>query len=282
MAICRESTTGFLPDRPLHPPGGKRQGSSAELGSGHIRVLISGVIPALTTERLILRQWRDSDREPFRRMNADAAVMEFMPKRLTADESDVLAERIQKRLVERGFGLFAAELRKTGSFIGFIGLSAPAFEAHFTPCVEIGWRLAREFWGSGYATEGAVAVLRLAFMSLELSEVVSFTAALNARSRRVMERLGMRRSTKDDFDHPLLSAADPLRPHVLYRLARVDWLPDDQSVPHERASGASRSTDTNWLPESGPTESAALERQGADSLPSRGKDGIAERGQRGR
>jgi RimJ/RimL family protein N-acetyltransferase len=188
-------------------------------------VLISNVIPALTTERLILRQWRDSDREPFRRMNADAAVMEFMPKRLTAEESDVLADRIQKRLEERGFGLFAAELRETGSFIGFVGLSAPAFEAHFTPCVEIGWRLAREFWGSGYATEGANAVLRLAFMSLELSEVVSFTAALNVRSRGVMERLGMVRNTKDDFDHPMLSPTDPLRPHVLYRLARADWLP---------------------------------------------------------
>ena len=104
-------------------------------------------------------------------MNADAAVMEFMPKRLTAEESDVLADRIQKRLAERGFGLFAAELRETGSFIGFVGLSVPAFEAHFTPCVEIGWRLAREFWGLGYATEGAYAVLRLAFMSLELPEV---------------------------------------------------------------------------------------------------------------
>jgi RimJ/RimL family protein N-acetyltransferase len=193
----------------------------------HIRVLISSVIPALTTERLILRQWRDSDREPFRRMNADAAVMEFMPKRLTAEESDGLADRIQKRLEERGFGLFAAELRETGSFIGFVGLSAPAFEAHFTPCLEIGWRLAREFWGSGYATEGANAVLRLAFMSLELSEVVSFTAALNVRSRGVMERLGMVRNTKDDFDHPMLSATDPLRPHVLYRLARADWMPDE-------------------------------------------------------
>ena len=156
-------------------------------------------------------------------MNADAAVMEFMSKRLTAEESDVLADRIQKWLAEHGFGLFAAELRETGSFIGFVGLSAPAFESHFTPCVEIGWRLAREFWGSGYATEGAYAVLRLAFMSLELPEVVSFTAALNERSRRVMERLEMVRNTKDDFDHPLLSATDPLRPHVLYRLARAKW-----------------------------------------------------------
>lgn len=163
-------------------------------------------------------------------MNADAAVMEFMPKRLTAEESDILADRIQKRLEERGFGLFAAELRETGNFIGFVGLSAPAFEANFTPCVEIGWRLAREFWGSGYATEGANAVLRLAFMSLELSEVVSFTAALNVRSQRVMARLGMVRNTKDDFDHPLLSADDPLRPHVLYRLARADWLPDEKAV----------------------------------------------------
>jgi RimJ/RimL family protein N-acetyltransferase len=186
-------------------------------------VLTSSVIPALTTKRLILRQWRDSDRESFRRMNADAAVMEFMPKRLTEEESDLLADRIQKQMSERGLGLFAAELRETGSFMGFVGLSVPAFEAHFTPCVEIGWRLAREFWGSGYATEGASAVLRLAFISLELPEVVSFTAALNQRSRRVMERLGMVRNPKDDFDHPLLSAADPLRPHVLYRLARAKW-----------------------------------------------------------
>ena len=193
-------------------------------GARCIRVLISGVISALTTERLILRPWRDSDREPFRRMNSDPAVMEFMPKLLAAEESDILADRIQKGLAERGFGLFAAELRETGCFIGFIGLSVPAFKAHFTPCVEIGWRLARSFWGSGYATEGARALLPLAFMSLDLSEVVSFTTALNVRSRRVMERLGMVRNTKDDFDHPLLSADDPLRPHVLYRLARVDWL----------------------------------------------------------
>jgi RimJ/RimL family protein N-acetyltransferase len=187
-------------------------------------VLISGVISALTTERLILRQWRDTDREPFRRINSDAAVMEFMPKLLTAEESDALADRIQMRLAERGFGLFAAELRETGDFIGFVGLSVPGFKAHFTPCIEIGWRLARSFWGSGYATEGARAVLRLAFMSLDFSEVVSFTAALNVRSQRVMERLGMVRNMKDDFDHPLLSAADPLRPHVLYRLARRDWM----------------------------------------------------------
>jgi RimJ/RimL family protein N-acetyltransferase len=196
----------------------------AEWGARHIHVLTSVVIHALTTERLILRQWRDSDRDPFRRMNEDAAVMEFMPKRLTAEESDALADRIQKRLAERGFGLFAAELRETGSFIGFVGLSVPPFEAHFTPCVEIGWRLASTFCGSGYATEGARAVLRLAFLSLNLSEVVSFTAALNVRSRRVMDRLGMVRSKKDDFDHPLFSAAHPLRPHVLYRLARADWL----------------------------------------------------------
>ena len=163
-------------------------------------------------------------------MNADAAVMEFMPKRLTEEETDVLADRIQKQMSERGLGLFAAELRETGSFIGFVGLSVPAFEAHFTPCVEIGWRLAREFWGSGYATEGESAVLRLAFASLELPEVVSFTAALNERSRRVMERLEMVRNAKDDFDHPLLSAADPLRPHVLYRLARVNWLSNDKAV----------------------------------------------------
>ena len=186
-------------------------------------VILSSVTPTLTTERLVLRQWRSSDLEPFRRLNADAAVMEFMASRLTAEESDALADRIQKRIAERGFGLFAAELRETGSFIGFVGLSSPSFEAHFTPCVEIGWRLARGFWGSGYATEGARAVLRLAFTSLDLPEVVSFTAALNMRSRRVMERLAMVRNPKDDFDHPGLSASDALRPHVLYRLAQADW-----------------------------------------------------------
>ena len=188
------------------------------------RVLTSIVISALTTERLILRHWRPSDREPFRHINADAAVMEFMPKRLTAQESDVLADDIQRRLVECGFGLFAAELRESGRFIGFVGLSVPVFEAHFTPCVEIGWRLARAFWGSGYATEAGREVLRLAFQSIELPEVVSFTAALNERSRGVMERLGMVRDAKDDFDHALLPLADPMRPHVLYRLTRARWL----------------------------------------------------------
>jgi RimJ/RimL family protein N-acetyltransferase len=175
----------------------------------------------LITERLILRRWRDSDREPFARINADPRVMEFMPAILTREESDRLAERIEHHFVEHGFGLYAAELRDEGSFIGFIGLAIPTFEAAFTPCVEIGWRLSAAHWGKGLATEGARAAVREAFDILKISELVSFTVPENFRSRRVMEKIGMTHDPADDFDHPSVPEGHPLRRHVLYRLERT-------------------------------------------------------------
>jgi len=172
----------------------------------------------LQTERLILREWRAADREPFAQMNADLRVMAFMPTRLSRTESDLLADKIEKHFQTHGFGLCAAELRDEESFIGYIGLSIPRFEARFTPCVEIGWRLAATHWGKGLATEGAREVIQHAFGALGLSEIVSFTVPANVRSRRVMEKLGMTHDPADDFDHPNLPEGHALRRHVLYRL----------------------------------------------------------------
>ena len=175
---------------------------------------------SLTTPRLLLRPWQDADREPFARMNTDPRVMEFMPAPLTREESDALVGRIQAHFEKHGFGLWAAELRADGAFAGYIGLAVPAFEARFTPCVEIGWRLAAEYWGRGLATEGARAVLRHAFEVVGLDEVVSMTVPANLASRRVMEKLGMTHDPAEDFDHPRLPVGHALRRHVLYRLRR--------------------------------------------------------------
>lgn len=172
----------------------------------------------LRTERLILRRWREEDREPFARMNRDPAVMEFFPALLSREESDALIDRIETRFVDCGFGLSAVELRESGEFVGFIGLSAPPFQAAFTPCVEIGWRLAAQHWGKGLATEGARAVVDYAFGTLKLPEVVSFTSIGNLRSRHVMEKIGMTRDPTEDFDHPSLPEGHALQRHVLYRL----------------------------------------------------------------
>lgn len=173
----------------------------------------------LETPRLILRRWRAEDREPFACMNRDCAVMEFMPALLTRAESDALADRNEAHFQQHGFGLWAVELRGGAKFIGFIGLAVPRFEAAFTPCVEIAWRLAAGHWGQGLATEGARAAARYAFEVLKLPALVSFTVPGNGRSRRVMEKLGMTHDPGDDFDHPLLSPGHALRRHVLYRLA---------------------------------------------------------------
>ncbi len=221
---------------------------------------------SLNTERLILRQWRDSDLTAFAQLNDDPVVMEFMPRRLNRDESDAFAARVRLDIESRGWGLWAVEVkggtqpqdaaRAEGSaqaeravtmngpattrrdtapagattastretpgggvpFIGYVGLSVPAFDAHFTPCVEIGWRLAKEHWGHGYASEAAAASLRFAFEQLKLKQIVSFTVPLNRRSIRVMERIGMARDRAGDFEHPRLSPGHPLRRHVLYRI----------------------------------------------------------------
>lgn len=174
----------------------------------------------LRTERLLLRQWRDADRAPFAALNADTLVMEHLLSALTPEESDALVDSILVRFARDGFGLWAVEVVGVAGFIGFVGLNPVPFTAPFTPAVEVLWRLAREHWGRGYATEGARAALDFAFGELELDEVVSFTTRRNVRSRRVMERLGMTRDPADDFDHPAVPERHPLRPHVLYRLPR--------------------------------------------------------------
>ncbi|MEO5824054.1 MAG: GNAT family N-acetyltransferase [Vicinamibacteraceae bacterium] len=174
----------------------------------------------LRTPRLILRRWRPSDRAPFAALNADPEVMAHFPSALTAAESDALAEAIEAHHAARGYGLWALDIPGVVPFAGFVGLSVPAFDAPFTPCVEIGWRLAAPQWDRGYATEAARAVLAHAWGVLGVDEVVSFTTAGNDRSRAVMTRIGMRHDPGEDFDHPRLPAGHPLRPHVLYRTAR--------------------------------------------------------------
>ncbi|NNL67045.1 MAG: GNAT family N-acetyltransferase [Myxococcales bacterium] len=171
----------------------------------------------MRTERLLLRAWRESDLEPFARLNADPVVMEHFPAPLGRTGSDELARRIGTGIERDGYGLWAVETPDL-PFAGYVGLAAPRFEAHFTPAVEVGWRLAREAWGRGYATEGARAAVAYGFGTLGLSEIVSFTVPRNVRSRRVMEKLGMTHDPADDFDHPALLADERMRRHVLYRL----------------------------------------------------------------
>jgi RimJ/RimL family protein N-acetyltransferase len=172
----------------------------------------------IETDRLLLRRWTEKDRAPFFRLNSDARVMEFMPNRLSRLESDLLVDQIEDHFRKHSFGLYALELREDHSFIGFLGLAIPAFTAHFTPCVEIGWRLSANHWGRGLATEGARAVVRRAFEVVRLDALVSFTVPANIRSRRVMEKIGMTHNAAEDFDHPNLPEGHPLRHHVLYRL----------------------------------------------------------------
>lgn len=177
-------------------------------------------VPPLVGARVVLRAWRPDDRPAFAAINADPAVMEHFPAPLDRAASDALADRIAEHVAARGFGLWALEVPGVHAFAGFVGLAVPRFEAPFTPCVEVGWRLARGAWGHGYATEAARLAVDDGFARLGLAEVVSFTVPANARSRAVMERLGMAHDPADDFDHPLLPPGHPLRRHVLYRLAR--------------------------------------------------------------
>lgn len=182
--------------------------------------------PELRTSRLLLRRWRDADREPFAALNADPVVMEHFPAPLGRAESDALVDRVEHGLEERGWGLWAVEVPGAAAFVGFVGLNPATFDAPFTPAVEVGWRLAREHWGHGYATEGARAALDFGFETLALDEIVSFTTHGNVRSRRVLERLGMRHDPADDFNNPNVAPGDSLRPHVLYRLDRARWRRD--------------------------------------------------------
>ena len=174
--------------------------------------------PILTTQRLLLRRWQPADREPFARLNADSRVRAHFPSVLSRQESDAQADRIEDHFRRYGFGLYALELRTGGGFIGYAGLAVPDFHARFTPCVEIGWRLAAEYLNQGLATEAARAIVRYAFDALALEELVSCTVPANLASIRVMEKIGM--TFDSEFEHPLLPEGHPLRRHVLYRLRR--------------------------------------------------------------
>lgn len=177
----------------------------------------------LETDRLCLRQWRKTDLKPFAKMNSNKDVMEYFPKLLSREESDALALKCRSLIDEKGWGFWAVSLKGSDTFIGFVGLNQPQQNLPFSPCVEIGWRLSKEFWGYGYATEAANACLKFAFEELKLDEVVSFTAKINERSQRVMKRLKMK-NTRKNFYHPALKVTDPLAEHVLYKVTRKAWM----------------------------------------------------------
>jgi len=179
----------------------------------------------ITTERLGLRPWKADDLVPFAEMNADPEVRRFFPRVLTREQSDAEVQHAQSIYARDGFCMFAAELRSTGEFAGFIGLQTMSFAIPWLdqPAVEIGWRLRREHWGKGLATEGAREVVRFAFETAALRQIVAITVPANVRSRRVMERIGMKHASRLDFDHPRLPEGHPLRAHVLYLMTRDDY-----------------------------------------------------------
>jgi RimJ/RimL family protein N-acetyltransferase len=183
----------------------------------------------INTPRLLLRTWRDTDLPLMAAINADNIVMEHFTNTLDKEATAQHIQRIQNHQQEHGYSLYAVELQTTNEFIGFVGLNHPAFDIpHFTPVglpiVEIGWRLGAQHWQNGYATEAARAVIAYAFDELKLAEVISFTVVANQKSRRVMEKIGMRHNPSDDFDHPKLAVGHPLQRHVLYRLSREQYL----------------------------------------------------------
>lgn len=179
----------------------------------------------IETERLVLRPWRDEDLEPFAALCGDPQVMRYFLKPLTLEETAALIARAREKEAADGFCFRPVECKADGALIGMIGLSRPVFPepVPFTPCVEIGWRLARHAWGQGYASEAAGGWLRFGFETLQLNEIVAFTTVTNTPSRKVMQRLGMSHDPADDFDHPSVPADHPLLPHVLYRLSRERW-----------------------------------------------------------
>lgn len=170
------------------------------------------------TPRLLLRQWRAADREPFAAMSVDPEVMRFFPAPLNRQESDAMADKCEMLIAERGWGVWAVEQRVDQRFIGFVGLHVPQPDLPFSPCVEIAWRLARHAWHQGLATEAARAALQAGFGQLQLPDIVAFTTITNLPSQSVMQRLGMERDAAADFDHPALACDHPLKPHVLYRI----------------------------------------------------------------
>lgn len=177
----------------------------------------------LSTPRLRLRPWRDEDVAPFAALNADPRVMEYFPAVLSLAETEVTVARIRAYFDQHGYGLWAVEVVGAAPFIGYVGLSTPRFDAPFMPAIEIGWRLAFDYWGKGYAREGAAAALACGFETAGLQQIVSFTTKANRRSWRVMEAVGMKRAHGEEFDHPVLPAGHPLQPHILYRITRPEW-----------------------------------------------------------
>jgi len=175
----------------------------------------------LTTERLILRTWRKADAGPYFAMNQDPQVIEHLLGPLTMEQVNEFMATMNDQQDKKGHTLWAVELKENGDFIGFIGLNYTDWPAHFTPAVEVGWRLGSQYWGKGYATEGAKAALEYGFNQCGLKEIVSFTVPANVRSIRVMEKIGLKRNVKDDFAHPRLSLDHPLSQHILYRLAKL-------------------------------------------------------------
>lgn len=176
----------------------------------------------LETKRLLLRQWRDDDYSPFAALNNDPIVMAYYPSVLTEPESNTMAKKIEDLITQRGWGLWAVELKSNNQFIGFVGLHIPDASLPASPCVEIGWRLDKSYWGKGYATEGANAALTYAFEVLGLDDVVSFTSIGNNKSRAVMQRLNMT-NTQQNFEHPILPEGHKLREHVLYKITKTQW-----------------------------------------------------------
>ena len=181
------------------------------------------VAAAVNLPTVRLRQWRQSDLEALVALNADPDVMEFFPRTLTPDESQAMLDRLHTGIADRGWGFWAVDV--DGVCAGFTGLGVPTFKAHFTPCVEIGWRLHRAYWGKSIAYAAACQTLDYAAKTLGLSEVVSFTSVLNIRSQRLMQRLGLSTTPADDFLHPSLDESDRLRPHVLYRTSLTSPTP---------------------------------------------------------
>lgn len=171
----------------------------------------------LETERLILRQWRDSDLQAMATINQDPKVMEHFAATRSLEETKAFINSNKTLFKDLGYCFYATELKQTHELIGFVGI-APVYEMPCTPAIEIGWRLGTKFWGQGLATEAAKAVIDYAFNALGIGELVSFTATTNKKSERVMQRLGFIRSEKDDFDHPRIVDGHPLKRHIFYRL----------------------------------------------------------------
>ncbi len=177
---------------------------------------------SLQTDRLILRPWKEEDFIPFAQLCADTDVMEYFPHLLTFAESKSMGVRINSLIQERGWGFWAVEIPEQSTFIGFVGLHIPKDNLPFSPCVEIGWRLAKEYWGQGYATEAAKESLKYAFTKLNINEVVSFTSLVNRRSQAVMEKIGMF-NTGNNFMHPDIELGHKLCEHVLFKITKQDW-----------------------------------------------------------